>query len=172
MPETDVEIIKCPCCGASMKKHWHRLSAGLANSLIKFREEVIRRGTYKVLISSEVAFSNSEYNNFQKLRYHGLVAKAKDAAGKRVEGLWILTKRGNLFCKNKIKIPLKVQTFRNKISAKSDDIVSIFDVLTMAGEDEPYWDAKYDFPYELEDIQDIAYSDEYKADKNGNRLLF
>ena len=168
----EIEIVKCPCCGASMKKHWHRLSAGLANTLIKFREECIRRGTYKLRPSSEVAFSKTEYNNFQKLRYHALVAKAKDENKKHIDGLWILTKRGNQFCKNQIKLPVNVQTFRNKITDKSKELVSIYDVLKMKGEDSPYWDTKYDFPYELQDVEDIGYAEGYKADKDGNGLLF
>ena len=167
----DVEVVDCPCCGASMKKHWHRLSAGLAVVLIKFRNEVIARGQNKIHVPKQINLDKTEYNNFQKLRYHGLVAKFKDKDGKREGGYWLLTRRGNQFCKGEIQIPVKVQTFRNKISGRCPDLTSIMQILDIAEGTAPYWDTKYDFAYELADVVDIEDST-IKTDEKGNGLLF
>jgi hypothetical protein len=178
----DIEIVKCPCCGASMKKHWHRLSAGLAVVLIEFRNAVIARNINKIHVPKEIALDKTQYNNFQKLRYFGLIAKYKDASGKHEGGYWLLTRRGNQFCKGLIQIPIKVQTFRNKISGRCPDTSSIFTILKLAEDGtQAYWDTKHDFAYELADIIDIKDDESLKymkddespqTDGKGNILLF
>lgn len=165
--ETEV-ICKCPNCGASMKMHWHRLSKGLVTSLIKFRKQVIALQRNKVQIQKEGGFTKIEYNNFQKLRYHGLVAKYVNPENKQHEaGYWLLTKRGNQFCKNMLQVPVKVQTFRNKISDKASELVYLSDVLK--GVDVPVWDKIDDFGYDFADITEM---EEVKFDANGQGTMF
>jgi hypothetical protein len=151
----------CPCCGAKMKLHWHRLNKGLVNVLIKFRQQVIAKGKNEVQIS-ELGLTTSEFCNFQKLRYHAMIAKCRDGEGKRIGGYWLLTRRGNQFVKGLIEVPIKVGTFRNVIRKKSTEFVKITDVLK--DNNLPYWDSTYDFQYELYDIFDI---DEDLWDSNG-----
>jgi len=153
---------KCPHCGASMKMHWHRISKGLAQTLVKFREVVVHGGKFnKVHLTRDMNLTKNEYNNFQKLRYHGLVAKVKEN-GNRVEGYWLLTKRGNLFCKNQLMIPQKVQTFRNKIEKKSEAFVNL--EMVFKGVDMPTWDMRDDFDYDFADITDY---EDVTFDKDG-----
>jgi hypothetical protein len=159
---TSTEKVKiCPCCGAKMNLHWHRLNKGLVNVLIKVRKQVIAKGENKVLIS-ELNLNTTEFCNFQKLRYHAMIAKCKDGDGKRIGGYWLLTRRGNLFCKGLISVPQKVGTFRNVIRKKSLEIVSLSDVLTSS--ELPYWDSLEYFNYEFEEINDI---DEDLWEENG-----
>lgn len=142
----------CPHCGASLKMHWHRLSKGLVTTLLKFRAACIAHRAYKIHVPKDVTLTQSEYNNFQKLRYHGLVTKARKGDGNRDGGMWILTTRGGQFCRNEIVIPIKVQTFRNKISSRSDEKADIYTIMEIIGDTEPFWDTKTDFTYELADI--------------------
>ena len=166
--ETENKITKCPCCKANLTMHWHRMSKGLANSLIKFKQEVIKRNRNKIHIKDEVLFTKSEYNNFQKLRYHGMVAKCIDPITKKHEaGYWLLTRRGNQFVKNQLSIPMSVQTFRNKIVKKHELGIYISHVL--AGEVLPYWDEKSDFDFDYADITEF---EEVKFDANGQTTLF
>lgn len=144
----------CPCCGASMKMHWHRLSKGLANTLIEFKKEILKRKINKIHIKDECRLSKTQFNNFQKLRYHGLVAKYKNPITKAHEGgYWLLTRRGNLFLKNELAIPLKVQTFRNKIVDKTDELYLLKDILDK--NDMPIWDAIGDFEFDYAGTTDI-----------------
>lgn len=162
------ETHKCPYCDASMKKHWQRLSKGLAKSLVKFRSKVIELNRNKIHIKDDIDFTKTEFNNFQKLRYHGLVAKCKNTeTGLNESGYWLLTKRGNLFCKNQLSIPVGVLTFRNKIREKTKDFCTIKDVLKEDGL--PYWDEKDDFTFKFADIYDY---EEIVQDINGQTLLF
>lgn len=143
----------CPCCGAKMTLHWHRLNKGLVKALIKFRKKVLEKGENKVLIS-ELDFSTTEFCNFQKLRYHAMIAKYKDENGKRIGGYWLLTKRGNQFCKGLIEVPEKVGTFRNIIRKKSPELLSIGKVLS--NEDLPLWDSVETMEFETYDLYDIG----------------
>jgi len=114
-----------------------------------------------------MTLSKSAFTNFQKLRYHGLVAKYKNPETKEHEaGYWLLTRRGNLFCKNKVELPVKVQTFRNRICAKSDKFVHLSDVLN--DNSMPFWDSKDDMEFEFVDVKDIK---DINYDANGQMIM-
>ena len=158
---------KCPHCGANMIIHGHRISKGLSKTLLKFKESVIKHDRNMIHIKDEVSFTKSEFTNFQKLRYHGLVAKYLDPITKKhIAGYWLLTKRGNLFCKNMISLPVIVYTFRNKIVQKHEEKTNIMGI--MQDDYLPYWDEKEDFPFEFADVMDI---EEIQFDVNGQGLL-
>jgi len=161
---------KCPCCGASMKMHWHSLSQGLVNTLIKFRKEVLKKQKVqfnRIHIPKDVVFSKNEYNNFQKLRYFGLVAKYRNENGDREAGYWLLTRNGNRFCKGMIEMPKKVQTFRNKIVDKSELRVSVLDVLK--SEELPYFEQ--DFSFDIADVIDIDVLPDDLSDDDAQTFL-
>lgn len=165
--EPTEEHKRCPYCDASMKKHWHRLSKGLVNTLIKFKKKVIELQQNKVHIKDQCNYSKVEFANFQKLRYFGLVAKWVNSDNEHEGGYWLLTKRGNQFLKSEIAIPLRVLTFRNKIHKRSEELYKISDVLAVS--DLPYWDDINTIEYEYADISDI---EDYIFDSNGQGLLF
>jgi hypothetical protein len=159
------QIKVCSCCGAKMKLHWHRLNKGLVNVLIKVRKQVIAKNENSVSIS-ELNLSTTEFCNFQKLRYHAMIAKCKDEDGKRIGGKWLLTRRGNQFCKGLIEVPQKVGTFRNVIRKKSFEVVGLRSVLN--NDELPWWDAFENMEFDNYDISDI---DENLWDENGQGKL-
>ena len=143
----------CPCCGASMEIHRHRLSKGLVTSLVKFRRAVVENNCNEIHVQSKLKFTNNEYCNFQKLRYHGLIAKVKDKeTGERKSGVWLLTRRGNQFCKSEITAPEWIETFRNRIVERSVAKVSISYILKS---DTPYWDKIENFTGTFPETEDI-----------------
>lgn len=159
---------KCPHCGANMFIHGHNLSRGLVDILVKFKTRVLEKKENKVHIKDELKLNNNQFGNYQKLRFHGLIAKYIDPETKQHEqGYWLLTKRGNEFCKNQIEIPKVVYTFRNKIVNKHNEFVSLNDVYKNT--DVPYWEEKNDF---ICDYMDVLDADELKFDINGQGLLF
>lgn len=129
---------KCPHCGASLKSFWHTLTPGLVATLRKFIEAVKSKGMNKIHLQKDMSLSKNEYNNFQKLRYFGLVAKCKDE-----KGSYLITRNGGSFLRNKLAMPKKIQTFRNKIVAKLDVYVKISDFYK--GRDEEYWEKEFCF---------------------------
>lgn len=118
---------KCEHCGANLKKWWHTLTPGLVRDLVKLRMAIHSKGENDIHIAQEMGLTKSEYNNFQKLRYFGLVAKVR-VEGKRNQGRWLLTHRGALFLDGKISVPSKVQTFRNRISDRTGEFIKISDI--------------------------------------------
>jgi len=137
-----------------MKKHWHSLTPGLIKTLVKFRKEVLNKRLAqfnRVNPARDMNLSTNEYNNFQKLRYFGLVAKCKTDSGEHESGYWLLTRNGNKFCKGLIQMPKKVQTFRNRLVDKSSERVDVKDVLK--SETLPYFEKDFDF--DLADVMDV-----------------
>ena len=161
----------CPCCGGKLDGRWENISKGIAQDLIKLRERVLLTKENKVHPVRDLNLTHSQYNNLQKLRFHGLIAHYKNPETKKEEsGFWLLTKRGNLFCKNQISIPKKVLVFRNRIQDKGDKLVNMAQILSPKNT-EPYWYQKEDYEKEIVFL-DILDADELKIDINGQGKLF
>ena len=129
----------CQCCGAKIKIWEHSLSPGLVKTLIKFANAIKRKKENDIDLQKEAGFNLNEYNNFQKLRYFGLVAKIEGEAGH-----WLITRNGWAFLKSELTMPKKVKTFRNKIQEKSNELVSIKDYFNNVF-NEGYWQKEFDF---------------------------
>lgn len=67
------------------------------------------------------------HNNFQKLRYFGLVHHVKDQDGNRKAGRWLITRNGWAFLRGDLAIPDFVMTFRNKIYSKGVNEKFVFE---------------------------------------------
>jgi hypothetical protein len=133
-------IERCPHCNASLRKYWHSLTPGLVKVLVKcYAYASEHDNLFKM---RDLKLDHSEYGNFQKLRFHALIAKKKQD-GEKVERVWLITQRGADFLKGMIQIPDKVQTFRNKVVDHSPELVTVRDVM----KSEPYWEQ--DFSYDL-----------------------
>ncbi len=112
----------CSNCGASMKMWWHQMVPGLVGDLIKAIEFVKRSGKNQFHLQKDLNLSKTEYNNFQKLRFHGLVAHVSNKVG-----YWLITKRGGQFLRNELEIPAAVMTFRNRVEGHSPEMTRITD---------------------------------------------
>lgn len=145
----------CPHCGANMKKSWHNITPILAHGLIKLRNTIVEKGENKVHLLHDMKYDNElklhQWNNWTKLRFHGLVAKYKEG-GKILSGYWLLTRRGAQFLNGELTIPKSVQTFRNVVVGHSEDLVSISDVMKDKIYVQTIHDIKTEEPTE-EDIQ-------------------
>lgn len=168
-PENNEE--RCEHCGANLKKFWHRLTPGMTNALIKARRYVAENPSsrnefhiYKHL-TRENTLTTVEQMNWTKLRFHGLVAKVR-REGKVKTGYWLITRRGADFLNGEIQIPQRVQTFRNRVVARSEEMVTIKDVIGA----QPYWDKKEEYLYSHateEDMENIVTSIKKKKLKKG-----
>lgn len=118
---------KCFNCGANLKEWWHTLTPGLVNNLVAMIAVVKQKGINQVHLQRELNLSKNEYNNFQKLRYHALIAKCYDRLGNHKPGYWLITDRGGKFLRGEMSVPAKVKTFRNKVVDHDLDTVNIRD---------------------------------------------
>lgn len=108
----------CPLCSRKIVKYKHTLT----RIMIKGLRELYNAGGKARL--DKLNLSNSEFTNFQKLRYFGL------AYNDRYE--WTLTELGTLFLAGKIKVNKTVCTENAVVIAKSTDKVAIEDVKSAA----------------------------------------
>jgi len=146
----------CPTCLGSTSKYWHKLTPGLVQALVKAYMRVCEKGE-NVVHKNELELDHSEYGNFQKLRFHALIARYKrDGIAQR--STWLITKRGARFLKGDYEVPARVQTFRNAVVAHSDIMVD----LTRVMKSDPYWEGYEDFAHKHniefpdgEDTQDV-----------------
>jgi len=136
----------CSLCGAKLNARWENIKKGQITTLAIFRDAIIKKNRNSIHLQKDIKFTNSQFTNFQKLRYNGLVAHASDT------GNWLLTRRGAQFLRNEIFIPKGVLIFRNKIQKYHIDKVNLLSILK---NNEPYWFDIED--YELGFIDTIDY---------------
>lgn len=115
------QLQKCEHCGASMRKWKHSLTRGLVRTFVKFVYAVRKKNFNEVHLQNDVELTKNEYNNFQKLHYFGLVAKAKKP------GHWVLTKWGGEFFRNQRAIPKFAISFRDHLIERQGATVTIRD---------------------------------------------
>lgn len=113
----------CPHCHAQMNSYYHAITPGLVKILLKVYKHVVETGQNS-LGMNELPLTHSEYGNFQKLRFHALIAKDDNEDKK-----WLVTTRGADFLKGRISIPRRVETFRNKVVGHDSELVTIADVM-------------------------------------------
>lgn len=134
LPSSSVESVviedknACPHCGAKMKEYTHTLTAGITGALKKVVAAVKSANENNIGFSDIPWDSFNRRQNFQKLRYFGLVAHVRDYNGNPIRGRWLITRRGGAFLRCEIQIPAWVKTYRNKIVERAEEYVSIKDV--------------------------------------------
>lgn len=113
----------CPHCGATMRENWQSLSPGLVTCLVKAIRAVKEKKENRFHWHHDLKLSNNESHNFQKLRFHGLIAHAEEQNKK--SGYWLITSRGGQFLRGEISVPKRVKTFRNKVVGHDLEVVHI-----------------------------------------------
>src|SRR5882724_5163312 len=103
----------CPSCGHTISARWEPLSSGLVRCLLKAIEGVYTKGANRFHWHQDIRLTNNESHNFQKLRFHGLIAHADDENPR--SGYWLITKRGGAFLRGEITVPKRVLVFRNHV---------------------------------------------------------
>lgn len=137
------EKSKCPHCGAKMEGRWERLTPGLVKVLVKFKQEVINRQRNLINPNKLANLTHTEKANFQKLRFHALVAKVR-VEGEHPAGMWLLTRRGSQFLLGQISVPRRVFVFRNDVKEHDTDLAFVGQILRSGL---PTFDGFYDFEY-------------------------
>ncbi len=139
-------VKKCPTCNAKLEGRREYITRGQLTLLSKLHKAIKKFDHKSIHLQQDMDLTSNEYNNFQKLRYNGLVAHAKET------GNWLLTTRGVRFLKQEIDLPKGVLVFRNRIQKYDKRRVTIASILNGK---EPYWLSREDFTYETIDTVDF-----------------
>lgn len=97
----------CPHCQAAMVEYRHSLSVGLVQGLIRLAES----GAKGEKNLRDLHLTRTQWDNFQKLRYWGLVEKVGE---RRKGGVWRITRKGWDFLAFKCPIQRVVVTYRGE----------------------------------------------------------
>lgn len=122
------EETTCPHCGAKIKKWWHRLTPGLVGCLVK-AIKLVHQKNENIVSLAELDLSHTEYTNFYKLRLHGLIAKYR-IDGEWQRGKWLITKRGAQFLADRLAVPVRVETLRNKVVGHDEVRLYIHEIMS------------------------------------------
>lgn len=127
-----------------MNGHKEVLNRHKAEMLKRAAEYVLETGRNDIPLKT-VATDITFYNNFQKMRYHGLIHHYRDAQGNRVRGHWLITKNGWAFRRGEISLPAEVTVRDNAIINRSAQHVHVRDLLR--GVDYPAVTFEYEDQY-------------------------
>ena len=98
-----MNIKRCPHCDAKMVEYRHTFNKGLAHGLY----ELFAVGGGPISLRS-LKLTRTQWTNFQKLRYWGLVSPTKE------DGEWKLTTKGFDFITQGISLQKWVYTYRGE----------------------------------------------------------
>lgn len=98
----------CPNCGAKTRIYKFSINRPLADVLSKMFHEFGQDVPVEI---KTLGMTTSQWTNFQKLRYWGLISKANSDRG----GVWKVTNRGAAFVRNELAIPKFARMFRNEL---------------------------------------------------------
>jgi hypothetical protein len=129
----------CPYCGHTLEPRKESLSLGLVQTLEKFALAVFMSQKNDIHLQKDMNLTKNQYNNAQKLRYFGLIAKVR-VAGQVNSGRWLLTRRGASFLRGE-PIHKWVKVYNNHLVARSAEKVTIKDML----DHDVYWNEKLDY---------------------------
>jgi hypothetical protein len=113
----------CEHCGAKTVKYKHTFSKALAIGLYK-----LYQSGHTPINLKNLALTRNQWDNFQKLRYWGLVAQAHREDGTRLNGEWFITPLGVDFIEKGTAIKKSVWTYRGVATEFEGDTCFFFDV--------------------------------------------
>lgn len=110
----------CPCCGQIIKRIYRNKLDDLCVSLLfKIWQGVIKGGQNKVNLK-DLDLTYGERSKITQLRFHALVAKARNEKGAHIPATWLITKRGADFLHGRTAAPKYCWTQDNKVIARED----------------------------------------------------
>ena len=118
----------CGGCGQRIRlAHKETMNKKLLQGL-KYAAKVISDTKVNDFDLHEMIEDYNVYNNFQKLRYFGLVHHVKDSKGRKVRGHWLITRNGWAFLRGELSIHKWVKVLDNRIQDRSPELINVREV--------------------------------------------
>jgi hypothetical protein len=111
----------CSHCGAKMVEYKHGLSKAQVRPLVR----LMNAGGGPLNISDDITLNKSEYTNFAKLAYWGLVEKEGDS---KRGGRWQITAIGRRFLGGEVTLQKTAWVYRGVVQRFDGPELSIMDV--------------------------------------------
>lgn len=118
----------CHTCGQKVKQaHKEHLNKNLLTGLQAAAKSIMDSGGNNFDLH-ELFDQYSIYNNFQKLRYFGLVHHVRNQHGQTLRGHWLITRNGWSFLRGELEVHRWVKVRGNVIVERSPELISVRDV--------------------------------------------
>ena len=130
----------CTHCGQKLPTTYRfRVDDADITTLRKIHQYVLENGTYMVDVR-KAGLTYTERSRTTQLRFHGLLAKARNSGGTHIASTWILTRRAADFLRGTLLVPKYVYTRKNVVQGHSEELLGKrdFRILDDFG---PHWDA-------------------------------
>jgi len=118
----------CETCGAKMVRYKHSLCKGIVNGLLRFAK--FGPHPQRLCDKGKLAggMTRNAADNFQKLKYFGIVVKAPPDGEAQHSGWWQITQRGWDFIRGTKAMPSFMWTYRGEVVDESTELVSIHEI--------------------------------------------
>jgi len=124
-------------------KNFHSLSPGLVEIFRRVGLAVKSKGENRVHMQKDLSLNNTEFGNYQKLRYFGLIAKYK-IRGRHLKGHWLITRLGGQFLRHETAIPIRVPSQDNKVVTEEKSEKERFISFYYKPYGEEYWQREFE----------------------------
>lgn len=116
----------CEHCGSKINEYRYPLDDLDVMTLRKIWEAMVRFNTNDVDVSN-IGLKQTERLRMTQLRFHGMIAKVRNEAGKQVGNHWLITDRAGKFLRGEIGVPTYVLTKQNKVIGHAPTFVYLKD---------------------------------------------
>lgn len=103
------EVERCPYCDASMVVYKHTMNKPLLQALAKLD------AAGGIANLKTLGLTRNQWDNFQKMKYLGLVEQVADETGARKKGVWAVTPLGKRFVRSEASIQKSARTYRGEV---------------------------------------------------------
>lgn len=118
-------MANCETCHQKIREaHKENLNKNLLTGLQMAARLVVANGSNDIDIN-EFADNTNIYNNFQKLRYFGLIHHYRNTKGMKVRGHWLITRNGWAFLRGEKDVHKWVKVKNNAIVEYSPNFVDV-----------------------------------------------
>lgn len=116
----------CHACGQPIKQAYKEvLTKHKLTMLQEAARHIIETGVNDFCLDYRHMENYNNFNNFQKLRYHGLVHHVRDRSGNKVRGHWLITRNGWAFLRGEIELPKWVTVRNNSIVERCPETIHV-----------------------------------------------
>ena len=122
--------VSCPCCGQFVKLYKRKLNSGMAITLIRIYSD-----NGKAWVNVKDFLRKKRYTNshdWTLLRYWGIMEeemKEPDNEMKKTNGVWRITKKGQEFIFDQIKVVSHIQIYNGKLRGTEGALIGIKEAL-------------------------------------------
>jgi hypothetical protein len=118
----------CEHCGQELKQARRETLNKHELSILQTAAHHVAETNVNDFQLDDLSGSVNHYNNWQKLRYHGLVHHVRDSRGQTKRGHWLITRNGWAFLRGELDLPKWVTVKENAIVQRSGRLINVRDV--------------------------------------------